>query len=95
MTVRLRLRLLSGARAGEVFLARADASLVVGREPPASVFIADPGISRRHFEVSWDGRACRIADLGSTNGTLVNGEPVSGADLRDGDRIEAAPVPPP
>jgi len=53
------------------------------------LLISDPGISRRHFEVQWDGSVCRVSDLGSSNGTRVNGQLVGSAMLRDGDRIDA------
>jgi diguanylate cyclase (GGDEF)-like protein len=67
--------------------------LVLGRGEGAHLQIPDEGVSRRHarIEILWDRdrRVQRIfiRDLGSTNGTLVNGERVSSADLREGDKI--------
>ena len=67
--------------------------LILGRDEGAHLLIPDEGVSRRHalIEISWDRdrRVQRIfiRDLGSTNGTLVNGERVSSADLREGDKI--------
>jgi pSer/pThr/pTyr-binding forkhead associated (FHA) protein len=58
--------------------------LVVGRGAEADLRINDPGISRRHAEFRLDGRQVKVADLGSTNGTLVDGRRVSEAPLRDG-----------
>ncbi|SLI09026.1 xyppx repeat-containing protein [Mycobacteroides abscessus subsp. abscessus] len=46
-------------------------------------------MSRRHIEVRWDGQTAMLSDLGSTNGTLVNGSPVQDWQLADGDVIRA------
>lgn len=54
---------------------------VIGRGSEADVTLDDTGASRRHVEVQWDGRRARIKDLGSTNGTQLNGVPVSEAIL--------------
>ena len=58
--------------------------LVVGRGAEADLRINDPGISRRHAEFRLDGRQVRVADLGSTNGTLVDGHKVRETTVRDG-----------
>lgn len=64
---------------------------VLGRDDSADIVLDDPGISRRHCEirVTNDGRhlVASIRDLGSTNGTYVNGERVSTEHVRDGDRV--------
>lgn len=64
---------------------------VIGRDPHAEITLDDGGISRRHLEirVTHDGPHLVIGlrDLGSTNGTYVNGERVTSARLSDGDRI--------
>lgn len=60
---------------------------VLGRALDADVVLDDPGVSRRHAEVHLiDGRA-RVIDLGSTNGTFVDGERVHANDLTDGSTI--------
>jgi hypothetical protein len=51
-------------------------SIVFGREPPSDVVLADDTVSIRHCAVRWDGTDVTVADLGSTNGTLVNLRPV-------------------
>lgn len=45
----------------------------VGRDQTADIQIDDSGLSRRHFEILWDGKKAGIRDLGSTNGTFVSG----------------------
>ena len=57
--------------------------VVLGRGIEADVQLTDTGVSRRHAQIS-DGR---VTDLGSTNGTRLNGVRVSEADLADGDRL--------
>jgi hypothetical protein len=60
---------------------------VIGRLQGSEVEIQDPGASRRHAEIRRDGADFVVVDLGSTNGTLVNDQPVAEATLEDGDRI--------
>lgn len=64
---------------------------VIGRDPNAEITLDDGGISRRHCEirVTHDGPhlVVGLRDLGSTNGTFVNGERVNTARLDNGDRI--------
>jgi hypothetical protein len=60
---------------------------VMGRSPDVDIVLDDPGVSRRHAEVHFvDGRA-RVVDLGSTNGTFVDGERVHAGSLSDGSTI--------
>ena len=60
---------------------------VIGRGQESAFRLPDTGVSRRHLEVSWDGQAATLTDLGSTNGTTVNGNPVQTWQLNDGDVI--------
>ncbi|MEO9151909.1 MAG: DUF3662 and FHA domain-containing protein [Lapillicoccus sp.] len=64
---------------------------VIGRDEVADIILDDPGISRRHCEVrvSNDGPhlVTSIRDLGSTNGTYVNGERITSRRLDDGDQV--------
>lgn len=62
-------------------------SNVVGRGQDAQFRLPDTGVSRRHMEISWDGQIAVLADLGSTNGTTVNGSPVQTWQLADGDVV--------
>jgi DNA-binding winged helix-turn-helix (wHTH) protein len=71
----------------------APGSNILGRGADASVAIDAPGVSRRHAEITLvDGEAA-ITDLGSKNGTFVEGRPLTGAlPLRDGYRIQLGTV---
>jgi pSer/pThr/pTyr-binding forkhead associated (FHA) protein len=60
----------------------------IGKSGEADLIISDPAVSRLHAAVERLGAAWCIRDLGSTNGTLVNGKPLSGERvLRDGDEV--------
>jgi hypothetical protein len=63
----------------------------LGRDDSADIVVDDPGVSRRHSEirVTNDGPhlVTSIRDLGSTNGTFVNGERITSTRLEDGDQV--------
>ena len=61
---------------------------VIGRGSEADITIADTGTSRTHIEILWDGERAQLTDLGSTNGTHLNGAPVSRAVLPPDSVIE-------
>ncbi|EFV13308.1 hypothetical protein HMPREF9336_01819 [Segniliparus rugosus ATCC BAA-974] len=60
---------------------------VLGRGVTAQVRLDDKAVSREHCRIWWDGQRAVLQDLGSTNGTTVNGERVSEWQLADGDVI--------
>ena len=60
---------------------------VIGRGAEADLQLTDTGVSRRHAELRVVAGALEVHDLGSTNGTYVNGRRVQAASLRDGDRV--------
>jgi hypothetical protein len=62
-------------------------SNVVGRGTDADLQLLDHGISRRHLDIQYDGNFATAYDLGSTNGTAVNGHEISSQVLRHGDVI--------
>lgn len=61
--------------------------LVIGRMSSADVVLSDPNVSRRHAELRREGERWLLVDLGSTNGTLVNGKIAREHELDDGDRL--------
>lgn len=54
---------------------------VIGRGSDADITVDDTGTSRRHVEILWDGKRAQVRDLGSTNGSQLNGSPVTQAIL--------------
>jgi pSer/pThr/pTyr-binding forkhead associated (FHA) protein len=62
--------------------------LVIGRGRGADLVLALPTISRAHAAIGWDPGGFFLEDLGSTNGTLLNGERRERSRLADGDEIE-------
>ena len=61
--------------------------ITIGRAPDNMVVIDDPSVSSRHAQLEMTGDTYRIKDLGSTNGTRVNGTPITETVLRFDDRI--------
>jgi hypothetical protein len=62
--------------------------LTIGRLDTGDIVLSDPGVSRKHAEVRREGDEWVVVDLSSTNGTVVNGQPVRRHRLAPGDRIE-------
>lgn len=86
-----RLRVLSGATGGEnqEFPLERPAS-TLGRDPGQTIVLADPSVSRAHARIELGPSGAVIVDLGSTNGTVLNGRLLRSdrAPLRGGDRIQ-------
>jgi hypothetical protein len=61
--------------------------VVIGRLSTNDVVLSDPNVSRRHAELRRDGERWVLVDLGSTNGSVVNGKLVKEHALEDGDRL--------
>lgn len=53
-------------------------SLIVGRAPECDIVLDDPEVSRNHSRFFWRNEQLYIEDLGSANGTLINGRPITG-----------------
>jgi DNA-binding winged helix-turn-helix (wHTH) protein len=86
---RARMYLTTGDRR---FLLEEGAALI-GRAGDATIRIDSGGVSRHHARIVVSGHQARVEDLGSKNGTFVEGEPVTAARLlRDGDEIRVGPV---
>src|SRR3954464_13626106 len=67
---------------------RDGAPMLVGRAPTCDVPVFDPTVSRRHAELSLAPGGVKVTDLGSANGTFVNGEKITGDRMaRGGDVV--------
>ena len=64
-----------------------DEAITIGRGPDNTIVVNDPSISTHHAQLLLEGDTYRLKDLDSTNGTRVNGKPVTEAVLRFDDRI--------
>jgi len=64
----------------------------IGRAPENSIRLEDVSVSGRHAELAMVGENCFLKDLGSTNGTVVNGQPATEVQLCAGDRIRFGKV---
>jgi len=81
------LTIASGPSAGRRFSIDA-AAITIGRHDQCDIQVEDRWLSRRHARIAWTGSGYIIEDLGSTNGTYVNGERVAGSRaLKSGDRL--------
>jgi hypothetical protein len=61
--------------------------VIVGRAPDTDFRVDDSNVSRRHAAIFWSEGRVMIEDLGSTNGTMVNGYPISSTVIRSGDVV--------
>ena len=81
------LRFISGKYQGGEFPLRPNREIIIGRSSDLDMVLVEDMVSRKHAKITTDDDGGHIQDLGSTNGTFVNGEKVRKADLKDGDRI--------
>ena len=80
---------LSGQAVGGRMFKLTGTDCTVGRGDGVDIRIDDEGVSRRHAQFSWgDDGTVRLVDLGSPNGTFVNGRRIEVRPLVDGDRIQ-------
>ena len=76
-----------GPQRGQRFSVSKD-SIIIGRVVGSDVVVSDPEVSRRHASITWERGQPVIRDLGSTNGTFVNGVRITGPRaLGDGDTV--------
>ena len=87
MTLRLRLSFQSGHHRGQSFEFTSPRTLVLGRSTQSDVQIYDQRISRRHCAIKLEDGRARIKDLGTANGTLLNGSVIRETQLASGDRL--------
>ncbi|MFN2557099.1 MAG: FHA domain-containing protein [Nitriliruptorales bacterium] len=76
-----------GPNAGDRFLLDRDRT-TVGRHPDSDIFLHDVTVSRRHSELLREGRTFALRDLGSLNGSYVNGVRVDERVLESGDEVQ-------
>ena len=81
------LRFISGKYQGGEFPISGDRDIFIGRSNDLEVVLVEDMVSRKHARVSLAGETLSIEDLGSTNGTFVNGEKIKRARLKEGDRV--------
>jgi hypothetical protein len=83
------LRVIEGPDSGRELVVDASqpARVLVGKSPACDLKLADPHVSRRHFSLELLGRRLRLRDLGSTNGTFVDGVGVVDGYLRGGEVV--------
>ncbi len=60
---------------------------VAGRGPESAIFLPDVTVSREHVRFSVDSNGLAMSDLGSTNGTYVNGDRLLAGKLKEGDEL--------
>jgi diguanylate cyclase (GGDEF)-like protein len=83
---RAQLVVLAGSNVGEMY--NLQGALLIGRGRDADIRIQGDGISRQHARMKVGPEGVELEDLGSTNGSFVNGERIERAMLQDGDKIQ-------
>ncbi|MBL9110596.1 MAG: DUF4388 domain-containing protein [Myxococcales bacterium] len=81
------LRFISGKYQGGEFPLVADKQIIVGRSSDLDMVLVEDMVSRKHARIAMAEDQIWIEDLGSTNGTFVNGEKIKRARLKEGDRV--------
>jgi pSer/pThr/pTyr-binding forkhead associated (FHA) protein len=84
---------LAGGSIGIMHQLRADAATLIGRGLDADVRLEDDGVSRRHAKITLAAGADPVLeDMGSSNGTFVNGERIQKHVLKDGDKVQIGSI---
>src|SRR5579862_8346289 len=81
------LRFISGKYQGGEFPIATDKQILVGRSSDLDMVLVEDMVSRKHARIAMQADQIWIEDLGSTNGTFVNGEKIKRARLKEGDRV--------
>jgi pSer/pThr/pTyr-binding forkhead associated (FHA) protein len=81
------LRFISGKYQGGEFPIAPDKQILVGRSSDLDMVLVEDMVSRKHARITMQGDQIWIEDLGSTNGTFVNGEKIKRGRLKEGDRV--------
>jgi len=81
------LKFISGKYQGGEFPLEQNSEILIGRSSELDMVLVEDMVSRKHARISSRAGTLEIEDFGSTNGTFVNGEKISKARLREGDRV--------
>jgi hypothetical protein len=81
------LRFISGKYQGGEFPVAVDKQILIGRSSDLDMVLVEDMVSRKHARIAMQTDQIWIEDLGSTNGTFVNGEKIKRARLKEGDRV--------
>ena len=81
------LRFISGKYQGGEFPIAAEKQILIGRSSDLDMVLVEDMVSRKHARIAMQTDQIWIEDLGSTNGTFVNGEKIKRARLKEGDRV--------
>lgn len=81
------LTILKGPQTGQTFVLDTP-EVTIGRDPHSGVFLNDMTVSRHHAVLRLQNRTATVEDLGSLNGTWVDGAIVNNATLQDGSTIQ-------
>jgi len=81
------LRFISGKYQGGEFPIAPDKQILIGRSSDLDMVLVEDMVSRKHARITMQSDQIWIEDLGSTNGTFVNGEKIKRAHLKEGDRL--------
>ena len=91
--LRAELKAVGGRHDGKLIPLEVDRKFLIGREQDCHLRPNSESVSRHHCCFTLDAFCLRVRDLGSTNGTLVNGEPITGQlQLNQGDRVAVGPL---
>jgi len=86
MASQFQLIMRSGPTPGAAFTLEGD-QLTIGRDSVNEIVINDAEISRRHARLTFQGGKYVLEDLGSTNGSRINGVRITSQELREGDDV--------
>ena len=81
------LSIIKGPQTGNVFRLK-DQVVTIGRDPSNGIFLNDMTVSRHHARIVFSSSGAVIEDLGSLNGTWVDGAIVTSAVLREGSTVQ-------
>ena len=81
------LRFISGKYQGGEFPVASEKQILIGRSSDLDMVLVEDMVSRKHARIAMQADQIWIEDLGSTNGTFVNGEKIKRARLKEGDRV--------